>query len=308
MIRAEKLVRSFGGRPALDGIDLTIDRGEMFALIGPDGAGKTTFFRIVAGLLAPTSGRAVRDDVPFGLVPQRFSLYEDLTVDENLALRAQLYSVPPAESDARTRDLLARVGLDRFGSRLAGALSGGMKQKLGLVAALLTRPALLLLDEPTTGVDPVSRREFWQVLNALHHDGLTIVVSTPYMDEAEYASRLAFLDEGRLVATGTRDEILGAYPRPLVEIETGARGEARPRLAAMPEVDDISLFGTKLHVRGREEKKGKREEEDFFEGIVAEALKGIVPAENIRRVAPTLEDAFVLFSEGHEAARKESAA
>jgi ABC-2 type transport system ATP-binding protein len=212
VIRAEKLVRSFGSRPALRGIDLAIARGEMFALIGPDGAGKTTFFRIVAGLLAPTSGRALREDVPFGMVPQRFSLYEDLTVDENLALRARLYSVPPAESAGRARDLLSRVGLDRFGTRLAGALSGGMKQKLALVAALLTRPALLLLDEPTTGVDPVSRREFWQVLNALHHEGLTIVVSTPYMDEAEYASRLAFLDEGRLVAVGTRDEILAACP------------------------------------------------------------------------------------------------
>lgn len=212
MIRAERLVRSFGGRRALCGIDLVIERGEMFALIGPDGAGKTTFFRIVAGLLEPTSGSAVRDDVPFGLVPQRFSLYEDLTVDENLALRAALYSVPPKEGDARAKDLLARVGLDRFGARLAGALSGGMKQKLALVAALLTRPALLLLDEPTTGVDPVSRREFWQVLNALHHEGLTIVVSTPYMDEAEYASRIAFLNEGRLVATGTRDEILSSLP------------------------------------------------------------------------------------------------
>jgi len=212
VIRAEKLVRSFGSHQALRGIDLSIARGEMFALIGPDGAGKTTFFRIVAGLLQPTSGSAVRDDVPFGLVPQRFSLYEDLTVDENLALRARLYSVPPAEGASRAKDLLARVGLDRFGTRLAGALSGGMKQKLALVAALLTRPALLLLDEPTTGVDPVSRREFWQVLNALHHEGLTIVVSTPYMDEAEYASRLAFLDEGRLVVTGTREEILAACP------------------------------------------------------------------------------------------------
>ncbi|HQQ76238.1 MAG TPA: ATP-binding cassette domain-containing protein [Thermoanaerobaculia bacterium] len=247
MIRAEKLVRSFGSRPALRGIDLSIARGEMFALIGPDGAGKTTFFRIVAGLLQPTSGRAVRDDVPFGLVPQRFSLYEDLTVDENLALRARLYSVPSAEAAARARDLLARVGLDRFGSRLAGALSGGMKQKLALVSALLTRPALLLLDEPTTGVDPVSRREFWQVLNALHHEGLTIVVSTPYMDEAEYATRLAFLDEGRVVATGTKEEILSKVPRD--------RGGAE---AVAPTLDDAFIFFS--------EEKEKEKDKDFLEG------------------------------------------
>jgi ABC-2 type transport system ATP-binding protein len=306
MIRAERLVRNFGARPALRGFDLEIASGEMFALIGPDGAGKTTFFRIVAGLLEPTSGRVVRENVPFGMVPQRFSLYEDLTVDENLALRARLYSVPSAEGGARAKDLLARVGLDRFGARLAGALSGGMKQKLSLVAALLTRPALLLLDEPTTGVDPVSRREFWQVLNALHHEGLTIVVSTPYMDEAEYATRLAFLDEGRLVSQGTREEILAAYPRPLVEITTSARGEARARLAAMPEVDDISLFGTKLHVRGKEDKKGERE--DLLEGRVIDALRGIVPADTVRRVQPTLEDAFVLFSEGDSSEPSETAA
>jgi ABC-2 type transport system ATP-binding protein len=172
-----------------------------------------------------------------------------------------------------------------------------MKQKLALVAALLARPALLLLDEPTTGVDPVSRREFWQILNALHGEGLTIVVSTPYMDEADYASRIGFLDRGRLVTAGTRDEILASYPRPLVEISTDARGEARARLAAMPEVDDISLFGTRLHVRGKE-KTG--ESKIFLESRVAEALKGIVPTENIRRVEPTLEDAFVLFSENDD--------
>jgi ABC-2 type transport system ATP-binding protein len=302
VIRARGLSKSFGSRPALSGIDLEIASGEMFALIGPDGAGKTTFFRLVAGLLLPTSGAVERDEVPFGLVPQRFSLYEDLTIDENLALRAALYGVPRKEAGSRAKDLLARVGLDRFGTRLAGALSGGMKQKLALVSALLTRPTLLLLDEPTTGVDPVSRREFWQILNALHHEGLTIVVSTPYMDEAEYASRIAFLDRGKLVTTGTREAILAAYPRPLVEIHTGARGEARTRLAGMSEVDDISLFGTKLHVRGKENTG------DFLEGRIVEALKGIVAAESIRLVAPTLEDAFVLFSEADDESPGEHAA
>ena len=154
-------------------------------------------------------------------------MYEDLTVDENLQLRARLYGVPAEEARRRAADLLARVGLDRFGERLAGALSGGMKQKLALVSALLTRPPLLLLDEPTTGVDPVSRREFWMLLNQLHHEGLTILVSTPYMDEAEYASRIGVPgrrnavgaghprgDPGLLPEAAARREVLGPGPRP----------------------------------------------------------------------------------------------
>ncbi len=305
MIEARGVTRTFEKVEALKGIDLSIDKGELFALIGPDSAGKTTFFRIVAGLLAPTSGNVrMTKGVVFGFVPQRFSLYEDLSIDENLSLRARLYEIPDDVATARAKDLLARVGLDRFGRRLAGALSGGMKQKLALVSALMTQPPLLLLDEPTTGVDPVSRREFWLLLNRLHHEGLTIVVSTPYMDEAEYATRLAFLDRGRLSAIGTREEILASYPRPLVEIRSSRRLEVKKRLESVEEVDDVSLFGTRLHVRGREEKEKTG---DFLEGRVAEALKGIVPAESIRRVAPSLEDAFVLFSEDDEASSEDAA-
>ncbi len=297
MIVAAGLGRSFGKVAALRSVDLTISRGELFALIGPDGAGKTTFFRIVAGLLAASVGGVTRDgSVSFGMVPQRFSLYEDLTVDENLDLRARLYSVPRDAARERSAELLSRVGMSRFGARLAGALSGGMKQKLALVAALLTRPALLLLDEPTTGVDPVSRREFWAVLNQLHHEGLTIVVSTPYMDEAEYASRLGFLDRGRLVALGTRSEVLASYPRPLLEVRTAERVAVRARLAALRTVDDVSLFGTRLHVRGAAG-AGRGLVDD-----VRRELAGLVEPESIRPLEPSLEDVFVLLSEEDEAA------
>ena len=289
MIEARSLVKSFGRHTALRGIDLSVAAGELFALIGPDGAGKTTFFRLVAGVITATSGSVRRDEgATFGLVPQRFSLYEDLTVDENLDLRSRLYSVPLDEARRRSADLLARVGMDRFGKRLAGALSGGMKQKLSLVAALLTRPDLLLLDEPTTGVDPVSRREFWQVLAELHHGGLTIVVSTPYMDEAEYATRIGFLDRGRLLAVGTRDEILAAYPRPLLEVLSSDRVAVRTRLAPLATVDDISLFGTRLHVRGAAGAGTGLLEE------VRRALDGLVPGEGVKPIPPSLEDVFVL--------------
>jgi ABC-2 type transport system ATP-binding protein len=292
MIDAEEVVMRFGGVTALDGVSLQIARGELFALLGPDGAGKTTFFRLVARLLRPTAGRIAIDGVrTFGLVPQRFSLYEDLTIDENLRLRARLYDVPDRVASPRTSELLERVGLDRFRTRLAGALSGGMKQKLALCSALLTQPELLLLDEPTTGVDPVSRREFWILLNQLHAEGLTLVVSTPYMDEAEYASRLAFLDAGRLTAIGTREEILAAFPRALVEVRSQDRMALRRQLSGLPSVDDVSLFGTQLHVRGRgRDAEALRQE-------IASALGAAVNADAIRPIGPSLEDVFVWHSE-----------
>lgn len=292
MIEARGLVRKFGPKEALRGIDLTIARGEMFGLIGPDGAGKTTLFRLVAGLLEPTAGTVRRDpSASFGFVPQRFALYEELSIDENLELRAKLYDVPRDEALRRAAELLTRVGLERFRGRLAGALSGGMKQKLALVAALLTRPPLLLLDEPTTGVDPVSRREFWDLLNELHHEGLTILVSTPYMDEAEYASRIAFLDRGRVSALGTREEILASYPRKLLVVRSSDRVHVRERLAACPEVDDVSLFGGQLHVRGA---AGANER---FLDVVRQRLAGLVAPEDVALVGPSLEDVFVLKGE-----------
>lgn len=295
MITARDLTRTFGSTVALDRVTLRVEEGELFGLIGPDGAGKTTFFRIVAGVLAPTSGTIEVDrSRSFGFVPQRFAMYEDLTVDENLRLRSKLYGVPRSVAESRAKELLERVGMDRFRARLAGALSGGMKQKLALVAALLTQPPLLLLDEPTTGVDPVSRREFWTLLNQLHHDGLTIVVSTPYMDEAEYATRIAFLDRGRISSAGTRQHVLSTYDRTLLEIRTSQRLRVRELLAGVPEIDDLSLFGTVLHVRGA---AGAGPE---LIDHVRRVLHDMVAADDIRPLQPSLEDVFVLAGGGEE--------
>lgn len=293
MIAATGLRVRFGPKEALRGIDLAVARGEMFALIGPDGAGKTTFFRVVAGLLAPSSGRLDKAPIrTFGFVPQRFGLYEDLSVDENLALRARLYGLPREQARARSTSLLERVGLERFGRRLAGALSGGMKQKLALVAALITEPELLLLDEPTTGVDPVSRREFWDVLNQLHASGITILVSTPYMDEAEYASRLGFIDEGQLLAVGTQEEVLASCARALVEVRTDDRIASQSKLRSIGVADDVSLFGTRLHVRAAE---GVAPE--ALTEAVRTALAGTVSADDVSPIEPSLEDAFVLLAQ-----------
>ena len=297
MIVARSLTRTFDRVAALRDVSLTIDSGEMFALIGPDGAGKTTFFRIVTGLLQPSSGEIRREGhKDFGFVPQKFSLYSDMTIDENLALRAKLYGLDGTDAKRRGEELMARVGLARFGARLAGNLSGGMKQKLALVSALLTKPDLLLLDEPTTGVDPMSRREFWTMLHQLHHEGLTIVVSTPYMDEAEYASRLGFIHEGRLLDVGTRNEILSRYPRQLFEVHTADRVGVRARLAGVDAIDDVSLFGTVLHVRSRANAT------ETLLHTLQTRLDGLVRAEDVRRIQPSLEDVFVLHGEETEVA------
>ena len=295
MIIARSLTRTVDRTVALRDISRPIETGEMFALIGPDGAGKTTFFRIVTDLLRPTSGELRKEGhKDFGFVPQRFALYPDLSIDENLALRARLFGLDGRTARRRGQELLERVGLGRFGARLAGNLSGGMKQKLALCAALLTKPDLLLLDEPTTGVDPMSRREFWAMLHQLHHEGLTIVVSTPYMDEAEYATRLGFLHEGRLLDVGTRSEIVARYPRPLVEVRSPDRVAVRARLAGVPEIDDVSLFGTVLHVRGRSGTVQALIER------VQHTLGGLVGAGAVIAIRPSLEDVFVLHGEAAE--------
>lgn len=218
VVECQNLTKRFGDKTVVDNLSLQVARGEVFGVLGPDGAGKTTTFRMVIGLVDPTAGAArvlgfdtrtqtqiVRERI--GYVSQRFSLYGDLTIAENVDFFADLYQVPPADRIERSRRLLEASRLTGFEDRLARDLSGGMKQKLALTCALIHTPEVLFLDEPTTGVDPVSRREFWDILYRLVGQGMTLVVSTPFMDEAVRCDRVAFLHQGRLLACGTPDSL-----------------------------------------------------------------------------------------------------
>jgi ABC-2 type transport system ATP-binding protein len=222
-VEAVDLKKNYSGERALDGVTLAVPRGGCFGLIGPDGAGKTTFLRILATLIDADGGtaRVLSHDVKSGMaairggigyMPQRFSLYEDLSVEENLGFFADVFSVPPAERRARIGRLLAFSRLSPFRDRRAGALSGGMKQKLALSCALIHTPELLILDEPTTGVDPLSRREFWSILMELKAQGVTLLVSTPYLDEAAYCDRVALFHRGKALLTGSPAELLRTPP------------------------------------------------------------------------------------------------
>lgn len=211
----KELQKNFDGVAALRAVSLTVKEGEIFGLLGPDGAGKTTLMRIILGIMAGWQGNMEilgasnisQCKNKIGYIPQKFSLYTDLTVWENISLLSALYGADKKTTHAKGEEVLKFTNLLRFKDRLAGNLSGGMKQKLALASGLLHKPQILFLDEPTTGVDPVSRREFWQILYRLNREGTTIFVSTPYMDEAELCSKIAFLHEGIIVASGTPSEL-----------------------------------------------------------------------------------------------------
>ncbi|HEY3078365.1 MAG TPA: ABC transporter ATP-binding protein [Chloroflexota bacterium] len=299
-VEARGLVRRFGEVVALDGLDLSVAAGEIFGLVGPDGAGKTSLLRILAGVLPPTSGAAsvvgidvARDPARLrhrvGYVAQRFALYGDLTIAENVRFFADAYGVGPSEREARAAELLAMADLDSFLDRLADHLSGGMKQKLALVCALIHRPDVLILDEPTAGVDPVSRRDLWRILYRLQEGGLTVVLSTAYMDEAERCHRLALLSEGRIVALGTPDDLRRRLPEAIVEVllrETTPTSLRLARDAArrIPWVRGAQLFGDRLHVA--------LARPDLVGGLAA-ALGSSVPLASARPVEPTIEDVFL---------------
>lgn len=297
IIHARGLRRAFGELVAVDALDLDVAEGEIFGLVGPDGAGKTTTMRMLTGILAPSAGTAqvagcdvVRQREPLkehiGYMSQRFGLYPDLTVAENIDFYADIYTVPAAARAERTERLLAFSNLTPFKHRLAGNLSGGMKQKLGLACALIHTPRVLFLDEPTNGVDPVSRRDFWRILYQLVRDGVTIFVSTAYLDEAERCNRLALLHEGKLLGLGTPDEIKAMMPGALIEFRTS---EPRRTAALLREqlVDaSVGLFGDRVHVAARD-----------LDGTAARGRDLLAAAsievQSIRPIEPSLEDVFV---------------
>jgi ABC-2 type transport system ATP-binding protein len=290
-------LRRTGPLTGVDGVDLEVGSGEIFGLVGPDGAGKTTTIRMLCGVLQPTGGEAQvagfdvlrqPEEVKrrIGYMPQRFSLYGDLTVSENLAFFANIYHVSSAERREREQDLLEFSRLAPFRKRLAQHLSGGMKQKLALACTLIHTPKVLFLDEPTTGVDPVSRRDFWAILYSLLKQGVTIFVSTPYMDEAERCTRVALMDKGRVLLCDTPEALKGRMQGDLLEIVAKPQRKAKEILSQMPEVLGVQVFGERLHVWVTE---GERSGALIEQRLAAEQ----VTVTNIRPIPPGLEDVFV---------------
>jgi ABC-2 type transport system ATP-binding protein len=293
----EAVTKRYGDVKALDGVSFAVRAGEMFGIIGPDGAGKTTAVRLACGLLRPDSGRIlVRGHDPVrqhravtnavGYLSQRFSLYGDLTIDENVAFFAEIHGVRHYHA-ARDR-LLDMTQLTPFRWRRADRLSGGMKQKLALACTLVHEPDVLLLDEPTTGVDPVSRREFWKLLSEFLAGGLTIVMTTPYLDEAERCARVALLHEGRLLAIDRPASLQATLDGRLVEVVADAPRPPIDMLASVEGVEDVQAFGDRAHVRlarGTQEQAIARIH-DLLRGRGIRVLSA-------RPVAATLEDVFI---------------
>ena len=291
-----RVLHKYGERAALTDVTLAVRPGEMFGLIGPDGAGKTTAIRLACGLLRPGSGEVrvfghdpVRDHRAItalvGYLSQRFSLYGDLTIDENIAFQAEIHGVRGYGGE-RDR-LLGMTQLTPFRARRADRLSGGMKQKLALACTLIHRPKILLLDEPTTGVDPVSRREFWKLLSEFRAAGLTIVMATPYLDEAERCGRVALLHEGAVLALDEPGALQAALPGVMLEVLAGSARPPIDRLSAISGVEDVQLFGDRAHVRL------SRADAGAAGRITQELERAGIASPAVREVPPSLEDVFI---------------
>lgn len=314
-IRTQNLTKSFGATQAVRGLTLEVRAGELFGLIGPDGAGKTTTMRMLASVMDPDGGDAwvsgfhvvrqsaeIKHEIAY--VGQQFGLYPDLSVEENIDFFADLYGVPRTERGPRLARLLEFSNLAPFRARMAGALSGGMKQKLAIACALIHTPKVVLLDQPTSGVDPLSRNELWKILYDLIREGVTIFVTTAYMDEAERFHRVALMHEGRLLACGTPRELKTQLAGVMLEVRSGAGRRAAAALRATFPSCEANLFGNRVHLLLH----GARAENlPALRESVAQALRGAgLATESIEPIAPELEDVFLSMISGQQQAAEKA--
>ena len=295
-IKTTNLTKSFNGNVAVDHLNLEIKKGELFGLVGPDGAGKTTTMRLLTAIMGPTSGEAwvagisitnegesIKEKI--GYMSQRFGLYEDLTVMENIIFYADLYEVPKKERPPRIERLLGFSNLTPFKDRLAGKLSGGMKQKLGLACALIHTPEVLFLDEPTNGVDPVSRRDFWRILYDLLKEGTTIFISTAYLDEAERCTRIGLMHKGKILMEDNPAEIKKSLGVPMVEMWSDDARNAMEIIRKTDGVKSVGVYGDRLHVA--------LINKELMDNIIEALLKAGIETKSYRVILPSIEDIFI---------------
>ena len=307
LVQASNIKKHFGNTQAVDGVSLEIKSGEIYGLVGADGAGKTTTIRLLVGALKADAGevnicgydinrQTEQARSQFGYLSQRFSMYEDLTVLENIRFFAEVRGLKSDEWLVRCNEILEFVGLDKFTNRLAGQLSGGMKQKLGLASALVTRPRVLLLDEPTTGVDPVTRQDFWQLVIRLstQGEGVSVIISTPYMDEASRCHRVGFMKNGKIIAEDTPSNLRARLNGRIVALRGSPINVLRHVAHKDVDVEDVQAFGDRLHIR-----VGEGKAQDVLSRLKSEIGSEGGHVDELRIVNPVLEDVFIALSD-HE--------
>ena len=301
IVNCQFINKSFGTLEALKNISFEVSKGEIFGLIGPDGAGKTTLFRILTSLILADSGKALVDGLDvvkdytelrkhIGYMPGKFSLYQDLSVEENLNFYATIFNTTIQENYHLIKDIYQHI--EPFKNRRAGKLSGGMKQKLALSCALIHKPKVLFLDEPTTGVDPVSRKEFWEMLRRLKEDGITIVVSTPYMDEANLCDRIALIQNGQIFTIDTPENIVKQFKKKLFMVKSDNNYLLLEQLRNNPQVESVFMFGDNLHVTFNGEWRMENGELDNTENISQFSILN----SQFSEIQPSVEDCFIAFN------------
>lgn len=292
MIKVVNLQKSFGSNEAVKGVELHVHNGDIFGLVGPDGAGKTTLMRMICGLITPDKGEvtihATDSKEILGYMPQKFSLYGDLTIMENINFFGAMYKLKKQIIKERADEILELTNLIPFKDRLADNLSGGMKQKLALTCALITRPKILVLDEPTYGVDPESRKEFWKILYQLNKEGLTIMVSTPYMDEAELCNVVAFMDNGAVKAINTPSMFKSEFGYQVLEVRIGIRDP--DIFNGLAGINDVTFYGDKYHVVVNNADTAKK-------AIIKKTKTMGVNNIQFQEINPSMEDVFILMAE-----------